>query len=283
MDCVYFGLERVVIMSIFNKSNKKKIVLALACASILGDRTQAIKEPQSLKTVAAVGGAASRNNNPVQQGLSKKRKLAIVAAVVSLAAVTAIGFTIWGVKKYLDGKDGPSKKDNKDDNNKNNEDIEVTNEGDEKKLNEDSLKKDEKINNDKIKNKKSLISSENSAEKNKMENLSKNLRFSMDMAFQDKKEKLYFIRNPIGIRLYNKLRTEKSKMVFEEITGDDLEFFTQDLFKNYNLSNYKIIYVLQYVKSEVREGEELQEGLYLSLKNDTEINEQNISKICLFC
>ena len=257
-------------MSIFNKSNKKKIVLALACASILGDRTQAIKEPQSLKTVAAVGGAASRNNNPVQQGLSKKRKLAIVAAVVSLAAVTAIGFTIWGVKKYLDGKDGPSKKDNKDDNNKNNEDIEVTNEGDEKKLNEDSLKKDEKINNDKIKNKKSLISSENSAEKNKMENLSK-------------KEKLYFIRNPIGIRLYNKLRTEKSKMVFEEITGDDLEFFTQDLFKNYNLSNYKIIYVLQYVKSEVREGEELQEGLYLSLKNETEINEQNISKICLFC
>ena len=270
-------------MSIFSKSNKKKIVLALACASILGDRTQAIKEPQSLQTVAAVGGAASRNNNPVQQGLSKKRKLAIVAAVASLAAVTAIGFTIWGVKKYLDGKDGPSKKDNKDDNNKNNEDIEVTNEGDEKKLNEDSLKKDEKINNDKIKNKKSLISSENSAEKNKMENLSKNLRFSIDMAFPDKKEKLYFIMQPIGIRLYNKLRTEKSKMVFEEITGDDLKFFTQDLFKNYNLSNYKIIYVLQYVKSEVREGEELQEGLYLSLKNETEINEQNISKICLFC
>ncbi|MBR0184064.1 MAG: hypothetical protein IJQ10_02795 [Clostridia bacterium] len=258
-------------MSIFNKSNKKKIVLALACASILGDRTQAIKEPQSLQTAAAVGGATSRNNNPVQQGLSKKRKLAIVAAVVSLAAVTAIGFTIWGVKKYLDGKDGPSKKDNKDDNNKNNEDIEVTNEGDEKKLNEDSL------------NKKSLISSENSAEKNKMENLSKNLRFSMDMAFPDKRKKMYFIRQPIGIRLYNKLRTEKSKMVFEEITGDDLEFFTQDLFKNYNLSNYKIIYVLQYVKSEVREGEELQEGLYLSLKNETEINEQNISKICLFC
>ena len=43
-------------MSIFSKSNKKKIVLALACASILGDRTQAIKEPQSLQTVASVGG-----------------------------------------------------------------------------------------------------------------------------------------------------------------------------------------------------------------------------------
>ena len=43
-------------MPIFSKSNKKKIVLALACASILGDRTQAIKEPQSLQTVAAVGG-----------------------------------------------------------------------------------------------------------------------------------------------------------------------------------------------------------------------------------
>jgi len=219
-------------MPIFSKNNKKRLALALACASILGNKTQAMKEPQSLETLTAVGGATSRNNNLVQQGLSKKRKLAIVAAVASLAAVTAIGFTIWCVKKYLDGKDGPSKKNNKDDNNKNNEDIEVTNEGDEKKLNEDSLKKDEKINNDKIKNKKSLISSENSAEKNKMENLSKDLRFSMDIAFQDKKDKLYVIIQRIGIRLYNKLRTEKSKIVFEEITGDDLKFLRKICLKN---------------------------------------------------
>ena len=95
-----------------------------------------------------------------------------VIAIASILAVTAMGLTIWGVKNHLSSKDDPSKKDNKDDNEKNNENIKVPN-------NEDSLKKDEKINNDKIKNKKSLISSENSAEKNKMENLSKDLKFTI--------------------------------------------------------------------------------------------------------
>ena len=225
---------------------------------------------------------ASCNNNPVQQGLSKKQKLTVIA-IASILAVTAMGLTIWGVKNHLSSKDNPSKKDNKDDNEKNNENIKVPNEGYDKKLNEDSLKKDEKINNDKIKNKKSLISSENSAEKNKMENLSKDLKFTISVAFPEKRQKMFEITKSMFFSLRNKLQQEKGKILFEEITGDNLKFFTQDLFKNYNLSNYKIIYVLQYVKSEVREGEELQEGLYLSLKNETEINEQNISEICLFC
>ena len=38
------------------KLGKDKIALFLACASILGGKTQAMNKPQSQKTVAAVGG-----------------------------------------------------------------------------------------------------------------------------------------------------------------------------------------------------------------------------------
>ena len=38
------------------KFSRRKIALALACASILGGRTQAMNKPQSRQTVAAVGG-----------------------------------------------------------------------------------------------------------------------------------------------------------------------------------------------------------------------------------
>ena len=41
------------------KFSRRKMALALACASIFGGRTQAMNKPQSQKTVAAVGGGDS--------------------------------------------------------------------------------------------------------------------------------------------------------------------------------------------------------------------------------
>ena len=45
-------------MSIFGKNNKKKIALAVACASVLGGKTSAINnKAQNPQSAAAVGGA----------------------------------------------------------------------------------------------------------------------------------------------------------------------------------------------------------------------------------
>jgi hypothetical protein len=87
------------------KLGKDKIALFLACASVLGGKTQAmnINKAQSPQTVAAVGGAASRNNQSDKQRLTKNQKLAIGGAA-SLAVVSAVGLTIWGVKRHNDKK-----------------------------------------------------------------------------------------------------------------------------------------------------------------------------------
>lgn len=137
------------------KFGKDKIALFLACTSLLSDKASAMNmgKTQNQHPVAAVGGAISRNNNPVQQGLSKKQKFTI-ATIASILAVTAVGLTIWGVKKHLSSKNNSSKKDNKDDNKKNNENIEVSNEDNAENLNENSPKKGEKINNNSTLNKK---------------------------------------------------------------------------------------------------------------------------------
>ena len=81
-----------------SKFGRRKIALVFVCASILGDKTQAMNKPQSQKTVAAVGVAASRN-----KGLSKNQKLAITV-IASIVGVAAIVSTIWGVRKYLNKK-----------------------------------------------------------------------------------------------------------------------------------------------------------------------------------
>ena len=135
------------------KFGKDKIALFLACTSLLSDKASAINmgKTQNQHPVAAVGGAISRNNNPVQQGLSKKQKFTI-ATIASILAFAVIGGTILGVKKYLGNKDEPSKKDNKDDNKKNNKNIEGSNSGKKNESNaenlgEDSPKKNEKNNN----------------------------------------------------------------------------------------------------------------------------------------
>ena len=137
------------------KFGKDKIALFLACTSLLSDKASAMNmgKTQNQQPVAAVGGAISRNNQSVKQGLSKKQKFTI-ATIASILAVTAVGLTIWGVKKHLSSKNNSSKKDNKDDNKKNNENIEVSNEDNAENLNENSPKKGEKINNNSTLNKK---------------------------------------------------------------------------------------------------------------------------------
>ena len=130
------------------KFGKDKIALFLACTSLLSDKASAMNmgKTQNQQPVAAVGGAISRNNQSVKQGLSKKQKFTI-ATIASILAVTAVGLTIWGVKKYLSSKDDPSKnKDNEYNNKKNNEDVKILksvkkSEDDAKNLNEDSPKK----------------------------------------------------------------------------------------------------------------------------------------------
>ena len=44
-----------------NKFGRRKVALFLACASVLGGKTQAMKEPQSRQTFAAVGGLLIKN------------------------------------------------------------------------------------------------------------------------------------------------------------------------------------------------------------------------------
>ncbi len=97
------------------KFSRRKIALALACASILGGRTQAMNKPQSQKTVAAVGGATDKNSNKGFANWAKnhKWKLAVGIGVPVVAATASIlaflGVKYWG-KKDNDGD--PNKKPN---------------------------------------------------------------------------------------------------------------------------------------------------------------------------
>ena len=97
------------------KFSRRKIALALACASIFGGKTQAMKNPQSRQTVAAVGGATDKNSNKGFANWAKnhKWKLAVGIGVPVVAATASIlaflGVKYWG-KKDNDGD--PNKKPN---------------------------------------------------------------------------------------------------------------------------------------------------------------------------
>ena len=88
------------------KFRRKKLAFALACASILGGEAQAMDEnkPKSPQSLVAVGGATSRNDQFVKQGLTKNQKLGIGAAITALVAVPAVALTIWGIKKHKNEK-----------------------------------------------------------------------------------------------------------------------------------------------------------------------------------
>ena len=50
----YFKLEKVSFMSIFSKNNKKRLALALACASVLNSKTSL-----AVQNTGKVGGGGS--------------------------------------------------------------------------------------------------------------------------------------------------------------------------------------------------------------------------------
>ena len=97
------------------KFSRRKIALALACASIFGGKTQAMKNPQSRQTVAAVGGATDKNSNKGFANWAKDHKwqLAVGIGVPVVAATASIlaflGVKYWG-KKESGGE--PNKKPN---------------------------------------------------------------------------------------------------------------------------------------------------------------------------
>ena len=105
------------------KLGRDKIALFLTCMSVLGNRTSAMNtnKAQNPQTVAAVGWAASRDNQSVKQGLSKNQKLAITV-IASIVGVAAIVSTIWGVRKHLNKK-------NVDPNQSENNNVELINKG----------------------------------------------------------------------------------------------------------------------------------------------------------
>ena len=86
------------------KFGKNKIALFLTCMSVFGSRASAMNtnNAQNPQTVAAVGGAVSRNNQSVKQGFSESQKLAI--GVLGGLGITLIVLATLGVKKLLDNK-----------------------------------------------------------------------------------------------------------------------------------------------------------------------------------
>ncbi|MBR0184110.1 MAG: hypothetical protein IJQ10_03040 [Clostridia bacterium] len=95
------------------KFSRRKMALALACASIFGGKTQAMKEPQSRQNVVAVGRATDKNSNKRFANRAKDHKwqLAVGGTLTAAAAVTLtiLGVKYWG-KKDNDGE--PNKKPN---------------------------------------------------------------------------------------------------------------------------------------------------------------------------
>lgn len=135
------------------KFRRKKLAFALACASILGGKTQAMdkNKHQSRQTLAAAGGVTSKNSNNRFVDWAKNHKLVVGAGLLIPTLLTAS--IVLGVKyggKKGNGSD-PSKDPNAQnfnkDNPQKNEQIEVDN----KKQTNDNKpneKKDEQIKNE---------------------------------------------------------------------------------------------------------------------------------------
>ena len=97
---------------------RKKLAFALACASILGGKTQAMNKPQSQETVAAVVGATTKNSSKGFVNLAKNHKWQLAVGIVVPVATVASILTFFGVKYG-----GKKEKDNKPIKDKNNEEI----------------------------------------------------------------------------------------------------------------------------------------------------------------
>ncbi len=101
------------------KFGRNKIALLLFLLCFSGGKTSAMElnkvKTQNPQALEAVGGASSRSNQSVKQGLSKNQKLGIGAAAF-LVVASAAGFTIWGLTRNKKESDNPKK----DNNNKGN-------------------------------------------------------------------------------------------------------------------------------------------------------------------
>ena len=96
----------------FIKSNKKKIALFLAAASVLGGKTQAMD----------VKNASSGIENNVQSSQKSVKPLVITAAVLVPVLALGTGLIIWNVSRDKNENDDDKKNNQKpDDKNKNQE------------------------------------------------------------------------------------------------------------------------------------------------------------------
>jgi len=141
------------------------------------------------------------------------------------------------VKKYLGNKDGPSKKDNKDDNKKNNENIEVSNEDNAENLNENSPKKGEKINNNSTLNKKNNSKTQDQEFKFREQNM-KMIRENSGID-EEKINRLFDIINRkdsiLGYisRIYSGGGEENSEVFYDKQKNGEL---TKEMINKYGLS-----------------------------------------------
>ena len=179
-------------MSIFSKNSKKKLALALACASILSGKTQAIKESQSRETLAAVGGAAGKESSKGFVNWVKNHKL-VVGIGGALTAATAVILTILGVK-YLGKKDSSSGPD-KGNNPTKNKNIDTPKDLDKKNNDSDPNKEQniEKVYDNPDSNQ--IIEDKNNGDKDdnlkkdlKMENVEEQIKLSNEIVNINKKE-----------------------------------------------------------------------------------------------
>ena len=85
-----------------SRFSRRKMALALACASILGGKTQAAQNIKTEQTLAAVGGATAKNSSKGFVNWVKNHKLG-VGVGGALTAATAVTLIILGVK-YLGKK-----------------------------------------------------------------------------------------------------------------------------------------------------------------------------------
>ena len=91
---------------------KNKIALFLAFASVLSDKTQAMNEPKSHQTLAAVGGAASKNQNGGFVNWVKNHKWQLVAGTLTTATVVTLAAL--GIKYLIPkNKEEPKKEEPK--------------------------------------------------------------------------------------------------------------------------------------------------------------------------
>ena len=195
--------------------SRRKIALVLACASILGGKTQAMNKPQSQKTVAAVGGATTKNSSKGFVNWVKNHKLG-VGVGGALTAATAVTLTILGVK-YLGKKES---------------DGEQPIEGKKNEILKQDQKSNDEVNtgskNNELKEKLKLSSS------NKQNKIIKNLVQEQDNENNNKKNEKF--KNPVQNQFSDNIEDDKKEDAPVEIIDKNLA-----MLKDQNVDHEEIV------------------------------------------